>query len=115
MWLSYPQLESLGPVGELIVDEATGNAHEHTAIDEMKASAISLYEQHRDEIEAPFFKQETRYSCAPACGSTETRLALLRLTLQKLRFVQAESCRRISRGAMMALPLSRLGRDPACA
>jgi hypothetical protein len=33
----------------------------------MKAQATSLYEQHRDEIEAPFFKQETRYSCAPAC------------------------------------------------
>jgi len=43
----------LGSVGELVVDEATGSVREHTAIDEMKARAISLYEQHRDEIEAP--------------------------------------------------------------
>jgi hypothetical protein len=53
VWLSYPQLESLGPVGELVVDEATGSVLEHTAIDEMKARAIFLYEQHRDEIESP--------------------------------------------------------------
>lgn len=53
VWLSYPQLEPLGPVGELVIDEATGDVREHTSIDEMKAQAIFLYEEHRDEIEAP--------------------------------------------------------------
>ena len=53
VWLSYPQLESLGPVGELVIDEATGGVRDHTSINVMKAQAISLYEEHRDEIEAP--------------------------------------------------------------
>jgi hypothetical protein len=53
VWLAYPQLEPFGPVGELIIDEATGEVSDHTAINEMKARATSLYEQHRDEIEAP--------------------------------------------------------------
>jgi hypothetical protein len=53
VWLSYPQLEPLGPVGELVVDEATGEVREHTAISVMKERALSIYEQHRDEIEAP--------------------------------------------------------------
>jgi hypothetical protein len=53
VWLSYPQLDPLGPVGELVIDEATGEVRDHTSIDEMKAQAISLYEEHRDEIEAP--------------------------------------------------------------
>lgn len=62
VWLSYPQLEPLGPVGELVIDEATGEVRDHTAINVMKERATLLYEQHRDEIEAPFSKQETRYS-----------------------------------------------------
>jgi len=53
VWLSYPQLEPFGPVGELVIDEATGDVRDHTPIDEMKARATSLYEEHRDEIEAP--------------------------------------------------------------
>ena len=53
VWLSYPQLEPLGPVGELVVGEATGDVLDHTPTAEMKARARSLYEQHRDEIEAP--------------------------------------------------------------
>ena len=53
VWLSYPQLDPLGPVGELVIDEATGEVREHTAINVMKERAVSLYEQHRDEIEAP--------------------------------------------------------------
>jgi hypothetical protein len=52
VWLFYPQLEPLGPVGELLVDEATGEVRDHTAINVMKERAVSLYEQHRDEIEA---------------------------------------------------------------
>jgi len=53
VWLSYPQLEPLGPVGELVIDEATGDVRDHTAIAVMKERAVSLYERHRDEIEAP--------------------------------------------------------------
>jgi hypothetical protein len=53
VWLSYPQLDPLGPVGELVVDEATGEVRDHTAIAVMKEHALSLYEQHREQIEAP--------------------------------------------------------------
>ena len=53
VWLSYPQLDPLGPVGELVIDEATGGVRDHTAIAVMKERALSLFEQHRDEIEAP--------------------------------------------------------------
>jgi hypothetical protein len=53
VWLSYPQLEPFGPVGELVVDESTGDVLNHTPTAEMKERALSLYEQHRDEIEAP--------------------------------------------------------------
>ena len=53
VWLSYPQLEALGPVGELMIDESTGSVCDYTAIAVMKERALSLYEQHRDEIEAP--------------------------------------------------------------
>lgn len=53
VWLSYPQIDPLGPVGELIIDEASDGVVSHTDIDEMKSRARSLYEQHREQIEAP--------------------------------------------------------------
>jgi hypothetical protein len=53
VWLSYPQLEPLGPVGELIVDAVSGDVKTHTPIDDMKDRARKLYEQHREHIEAP--------------------------------------------------------------
>ena len=52
VWLSYPGLEPFGPLGELIVDES-GTVGKHTPLDEMKDRATKLYEQHRDQIEAP--------------------------------------------------------------
>lgn len=52
VWLSYLQLEPLGPVGELIVDALSGDVRAHTPIDEMKRQALKLYEQHRERIEA---------------------------------------------------------------
>lgn len=52
VWLSYPGLEPFGPLGELIVDES-GTVEKHTPLDEMKDRATKLYEQHRDQIEAP--------------------------------------------------------------
>jgi hypothetical protein len=53
VWLSYPQLEPLGPVGEIVLDEVTGDVREHTAAEIMKNSALDLYNRHRDQIEAP--------------------------------------------------------------
>lgn len=52
IWLSYPGLEPFGPLGELIVGE-NGTVGKHTPLDEMKDRATRLYEQHRDQIEAP--------------------------------------------------------------
>ena len=52
VWLSYPQLEPLGPVGEIVIDEASGDVREYTPLDQMKNRALELYEQHREQIEA---------------------------------------------------------------
>jgi hypothetical protein len=52
VWLSYPGLEPFGPLGELIVDES-GTVGPPIPLDEMKDRAARLYEQHRDQIEAP--------------------------------------------------------------
>jgi hypothetical protein len=49
VWLSYPVLEALGPLGELIVDESR-TVTTHTAVDEMKDRALKLYEQHREQL-----------------------------------------------------------------
>lgn len=53
VWLSYPGLEPLGPVGELLVDAISGDVHAHTPIADMRARALHLYEQHRAQIDAP--------------------------------------------------------------
>lgn len=53
IWLSYPQLEPLGPVGELVIEESTGTVLVYTPIDDMKDRATKLYEEHREQIEAP--------------------------------------------------------------
>ncbi|PYT10208.1 MAG: hypothetical protein DMF60_00775 [Acidobacteria bacterium] len=52
VWLAYPGLEPLGPTGEMIVDDR-GTVRTHTPLDEMRGRAIELYQQHRDQIEAP--------------------------------------------------------------
>jgi hypothetical protein len=52
IWLSYPQLEPLGPVGKILVDNANGTVQFHTPLDAMRACARQLYEQHRKQIEA---------------------------------------------------------------
>jgi hypothetical protein len=54
VWLSYPGLEPLGPVGELTLNEISGEVTQHTSVDEMRARAVKLYQENRDEIEAPF-------------------------------------------------------------
>ena len=53
VWLAYPRLEPLGPVGELVIDEASGAVEKHTPLAEIKAKAQQLYERHREQIEAP--------------------------------------------------------------
>ena len=53
VWLAYPHLAPLGPVGELLVDAGQGVITAHTPITEMKERALKLYEQHREHIEAP--------------------------------------------------------------
>lgn len=53
VWLSYPQLAPLGPVGELLVEAVGGIVKPHTSLDEMKDRALKLYEPHREQIESP--------------------------------------------------------------
>ncbi|ETX00370.1 MAG: hypothetical protein ETSY2_39215 [Candidatus Entotheonella gemina] len=53
VWLSYPQLPPLGPVGELMVEALNGKVTSHTSIDDMKNRALKLYEHHCEQIEAP--------------------------------------------------------------
>jgi hypothetical protein len=65
--LAYPVIGSVGEVGEIIVSGQTEEILSHTSIDEMLARARALFDQHRDEIQAPFHKQETLYSCVSAC------------------------------------------------
>lgn len=52
VWLSYPGLEPLGPLGELVVDDS-GIVATHIPSEVMRDRAIKLYEQHREQIEAP--------------------------------------------------------------
>lgn len=53
VWLAYPGLEPLGPVGELGVDAVSGEVQAHTPLAQMKRQALALYEQHRVAIDAP--------------------------------------------------------------
>ena len=51
--LAYPVIGSVGEVGEVIVSGQTEEILSHTPVDEMLARARALYEQHREQIEAP--------------------------------------------------------------
>ena len=51
--LAYPTLGSVGEVGEVIVSGQTEEILSHTPVDEMLARVRTLYEQHREQIEAP--------------------------------------------------------------
>ncbi len=51
--LSYPRLGVIGRVGEITVSADAGNVLSFTPIDKMKATAETLIEQHREQIEAP--------------------------------------------------------------
>jgi len=51
--LTYPVVGEVGEVGEIIVSSQTEEILSHTPADEMLARARALYEQHREQIEAP--------------------------------------------------------------
>src|SRR5215831_13205006 len=51
----------------------------------MLGAARPLYEQHRDAIEAPFYSQELKYSCVPACKRMALASFGLSLTEPELR------------------------------
>lgn len=51
--LAYPVVGEVGEVGEIIVSSQTEEILSHTPVDEMLARALALYEQHREQIEAP--------------------------------------------------------------
>jgi hypothetical protein len=53
VWLAYPDLAPLGPVGELFVDAVSGEVPAHTPVAEMKTQALQLYDQHRAAIDTP--------------------------------------------------------------
>ncbi len=50
--LTYPTLGSLGQVGEITVSVTAGKILLFTPLEEMKAAARTIIEQHREEIEA---------------------------------------------------------------
>ena len=51
--LTYAIIGPVGEVGQIMVNAGSCEIVTHTPIEEMKERARSLYEQHRDEIEAP--------------------------------------------------------------
>ena len=51
--LAYPIIGAVGEVGEIVVSGQTEEVISHTPLDEMLARARALYEQHREQIEAP--------------------------------------------------------------
>src|SRR2546423_15325413 len=51
--LTYAVIGPVGEVGEIVVSAGSEEVVSHTPVEEMKERARALYEQHRDEIEAP--------------------------------------------------------------
>ena len=51
--LTYGVVGPVGEVGEVVVSAAGEEIVSHTPVVEMKERARALYEQHRDQIEAP--------------------------------------------------------------
>jgi hypothetical protein len=58
--LSYPDIGPIGHVGEILVSASAEEIVSHTLIDEMKAAAVALYEQHSNKIEATFSDADRR-------------------------------------------------------
>jgi hypothetical protein len=51
--LTYAVVGPVGEVGEIVVSAGTEEVVSHTPFEEMKERARALYEQHREQIEAP--------------------------------------------------------------
>ncbi|MCA1613442.1 MAG: hypothetical protein LC800_04635 [Acidobacteria bacterium] len=51
--LTYALVGPVGEVGEVLVSAGTEEVVSHTPVEEMKERALALYEQHREQIEAP--------------------------------------------------------------
>lgn len=51
--LTYAVVGPLGEVGEILVSAGTDEVVSHTPVEEMKERARALYNQHREQIEAP--------------------------------------------------------------
>lgn len=51
--LSYAVIGPVGQAGEILVSTTSEEIVLHTPLEEMKAAALALYQQHRDDIEAP--------------------------------------------------------------
>jgi hypothetical protein len=54
--LAYPRIGSVGEVGELTLDDSTGDVVSHAPIEEMTTRALAIYEQRCEEIEAAFLQ-----------------------------------------------------------
>jgi hypothetical protein len=52
--LAYPQIGSLGSVGEVQVDAENVKILSHTPLEQMKQTGIALYTANQDAIEAAF-------------------------------------------------------------
>jgi hypothetical protein len=52
--LTYAVVGPVGEVGEVVVSSSTEEVVSHTPVEEMKERARALYEEHREQIEAPF-------------------------------------------------------------
>jgi hypothetical protein len=51
--LTYAVVGPVGEVGEIVISAGTEEVVSHRPVEEMKERARALYEQHREQIEAP--------------------------------------------------------------
>lgn len=51
--LTYAVVGPIGEVGEVIISSSAEEVVSHTPVEEMRERARALYEQHREQIEAP--------------------------------------------------------------
>jgi len=51
--LTYAVVGPVGDVGEVIISSSVEEVVSHTPVEEMKERARALYEEHREQIEAP--------------------------------------------------------------
>jgi hypothetical protein len=69
--LTHPRAGLVGEVGEIAVNGFSEETPSHTPIDQMKAAGRSLYEQHREAIEAAFWPAATAESSETAAFEAE--------------------------------------------